>query len=318
MYIFTSDFYKKLFMEQPQIPAKPFFEEKQQNHLTYSIVSFFLFVGAFYLFFSKDIKFIIILTTALFIHELGHFFAMKIFGYKELKLFFIPLLGALVSGKKDEISQRRRSLILLAGPIPGIIIGIILLFTAHFTQNQDLVIPAYIFIFFNTFNLLPILPLDGGNFLFTLFLNKKDNLQIIFTVISMIGFLVIAIFLKEYILLVIPFFMLIRFVQMRDRKKIVEILDREKINYNKTFNDLTDEEYWKIREYVVTNIKVFNNVNAKDYSVSKQEKQIKSIIESLLEPSSITEDLSNQSKVVFIILWLLFLIAPLAIIYFLM
>ena len=60
------------------------------------------------------------------IHELGHFFAMKYFHYKDLGIFFIPLLGAYVSGSKREVSQKQSAIILLAGPLPGIIIGIAL------------------------------------------------------------------------------------------------------------------------------------------------------------------------------------------------
>src|ERR1700722_15845354 len=40
----------------------------------------------------------LVLTLAL--HELGHFAGMKFFGYRDVKMFFIPFLGAAVSGKQ--------------------------------------------------------------------------------------------------------------------------------------------------------------------------------------------------------------------------
>jgi len=50
---------------------------------------------------------------------------MKAFNYSNVKLFVVPLLGAYVSGKKATISQRQMSIIILAGPIPGLIIGFV-------------------------------------------------------------------------------------------------------------------------------------------------------------------------------------------------
>ena len=41
-----------------------------------------------------------ILIVVIFIHELGHFFGMKIFGYVDPKIFFIPGFGAATSAKK--------------------------------------------------------------------------------------------------------------------------------------------------------------------------------------------------------------------------
>lgn len=39
-----------------------------------------------------------ILLPVLLFHEAGHYLAMKIFGYRNLKMFFIPLFGAAVTG----------------------------------------------------------------------------------------------------------------------------------------------------------------------------------------------------------------------------
>ena len=43
---------------------------------------------------------LLLITAIVMIHELGHFFAMKYFRYNDLGIFFIPLLGAFLSGRK--------------------------------------------------------------------------------------------------------------------------------------------------------------------------------------------------------------------------
>lgn len=42
-----------------------------------------------------------LILVVIFIHELGHFAGMKLAGYRHVKMFFIPLLGAAVSGCLD-------------------------------------------------------------------------------------------------------------------------------------------------------------------------------------------------------------------------
>src|SRR5690554_7513452 len=70
-----------------------------------------------------DYYLIAILLGVLLFHELGHFLMMKIFNYEELNMLFSPFMGAMVSGKKKEYSQIESSLMIIAGPIPGIILG---------------------------------------------------------------------------------------------------------------------------------------------------------------------------------------------------
>src|SRR5512138_1792108 len=116
----------------PDIP-KPELEEPKSRPKVWlkSLTSLAIFLLIGYLFF-KDLRLILVLTAVVVFHEFGHFAAMKFYKYQELGIFFIPLLGAYVSGKKQEVSQTQSAIILLAGPIPGIFLGIIL----HFLSIQ--------------------------------------------------------------------------------------------------------------------------------------------------------------------------------------
>ena len=110
-------------------PPKP--EESQQpkkNVYVQFITSLLVFAAAWYFLINKNIELIIWLIVILIIHELGHYLAMKIFKYEDLAIFFIPLLGAAARGSKEKASQKEKAIVLLAGPIPGIVIGIILFF----------------------------------------------------------------------------------------------------------------------------------------------------------------------------------------------
>ena len=50
-----------------------------------------------------SIELVLYLLPILLFHELGHYVAMRYFRYRNLKMFFLPLLGAAVSGQHFNI-----------------------------------------------------------------------------------------------------------------------------------------------------------------------------------------------------------------------
>lgn len=108
-------------------------EEKPQIWLK-SIMSLAIYLLLGYYIFPSY-KILLLITAIVLIHEMGHFLAMKIFRYNELGIFFIPLLGAYVSGSKREVSQLQSAIILLAGPLPGILIGIGCFYLSRFSPG---------------------------------------------------------------------------------------------------------------------------------------------------------------------------------------
>ena len=105
-------------------PPKPVLPAQQPPSLNRSLLSLGLFMVLFLLIFEMDLRFLLVLVGVLVIHEMGHFIAMRHFGYKDVHMFFIPLIGAYVTGEKEEISQRQRCIVILAGPLPGILFGV--------------------------------------------------------------------------------------------------------------------------------------------------------------------------------------------------
>jgi Zn-dependent protease len=98
----------------------------------------------------------------LLLHELGHVFQLRREGVKASAPMFIPFLGAVISAKSMGDDAAAEARVGLAGPILGSIatlvpLGIWLATGSHFWQAL-----AFIGFFLNLFNLLPILPLDGG------------------------------------------------------------------------------------------------------------------------------------------------------------
>jgi Zn-dependent protease len=98
----------------------------------------------------------------LLIHEMGHVFQLRREGIEASAPMFIPFLGAVVWAKsmgKDAAAEARVG---LAGPVLGTIGTLIPLGIWLATGEDFWRALAYIGFFLNLFNLLPVLPLDGG------------------------------------------------------------------------------------------------------------------------------------------------------------
>ena len=140
------------FQSQPTILPKPVLIQDKKNWVRKSLVSLAIYGFLFFFIFKTEPIYIAAVLLALLVHEFGHFFAMKAFNYGNVKIFVLPLLGAYVSGEKSIISQRQMSIIILAGPLPGIMIGSCLLISTIYFPNERIVMLGNIFLIINLFN----------------------------------------------------------------------------------------------------------------------------------------------------------------------
>ncbi len=102
------------------------------------------------------------LVLSIYIHEMGHMFALARYGVKTTAPMFIPGLGALIRLQQPLGDPRQDARIGLAGPVWGL--GAAL---ASFGLNLATGLPIFLVIarlgaLINLFNLLPFASLDGG------------------------------------------------------------------------------------------------------------------------------------------------------------
>ena len=142
----------------------------------------FIFIGAT----RWKWDYVLWLIPVLLIHESGHWVAMRIFHYRNLRMFFIPLFGAAVMGQHWNVAGWKKALVSLAGPVPGIGLGVILGVTGLLTHVQWLDRVSLILLAINGFNLLPVLPLDGGHLFLNVLFCRHRILVIIFRVLTVI------------------------------------------------------------------------------------------------------------------------------------
>ncbi|WP_057830353.1 site-2 protease family protein [Colwellia sp. TT2012] len=110
-----------------------------------------------------SIEFAIALILCLVFHEYGHIKAMKYFGLKTKGIYLIPFVGGLALSD-DKINTRWQDIVIsIMGPFFGLILSIVCLIGYWLTDIEILAGLAVFNALLNLFNLLPVLPLDGGH-----------------------------------------------------------------------------------------------------------------------------------------------------------
>jgi Zn-dependent protease len=141
-----------------------------------------------------------LILAAITLHEGGHALSMRVLGYRDVQVFFIPLLGAMTVGRPVATSVRNRIVVLLAGPLPGLWLGVVLVVIDQVYGPQLLLrVGALALLLLNGFNLLPFTPLDGGRALEALG-RPESRWRFVVNSLSGVGLLGLAAYTRDPII----------------------------------------------------------------------------------------------------------------------
>ena len=107
-------------------------------------------------------QFAALFVLLLFVHELGHAIALRREGIPTSPILFVPFLGAVIGMRGRPHDAWVEAKVGLAGPVLGSAGAAVALALAHVTGSRLLEAVAFTAFFLNLFNLLPVVPFDGG------------------------------------------------------------------------------------------------------------------------------------------------------------
>ncbi|MBV1883637.1 MAG: site-2 protease family protein [Pseudomonadales bacterium] len=112
-----------------------------------------------------SVEFALALIGCLVFHEYGHILAMKHFGMKTKGIYLIPFVGGLALSDAKINTRWQDVVISIMGPTFGLILSLIGVVLYMLTGEILFAGIAGFNALLNLFNMLPILPLDGGHIL---------------------------------------------------------------------------------------------------------------------------------------------------------
>jgi stage IV sporulation protein FB len=296
-------------------PPKPILADRSRNAVRRSVISLLIYGLLFYFIFEQNLAYVAAILIVILVHELGHFTLMRIFNYSNPRIFILPLLSAYTPGSRTRISQRDLCFIILAGPVPGVIIGSFLLYMNRGLHDETVKMLANSFLIINLLNCLPFYPLDGGRMLETLFYREHHLLRQIFGILSLVTLVILLLIFFSPILLIIPVLIGFDLYNEQKHQKIREYLAQEGVSFRGEYNTLPDKNYWLIRDCLILSFpKKFASLTPGNYEYSMFEPVIIQQIISILQPD-IKADLGIVGKLLLIIFYLLLFAIPVGLIY---
>lgn len=174
--------------------------------------------------FGFDRLIIICIMSVLLIHELGHFCAMKYFKCKNVRIIFFWIIGITTTSSIVK-SRINRTVISMAGPVPGIVLGSALLMLYRYL-SEDIMFFAESLVIINFFNVIPVAILDGGHIFESLFIPNSNKKIGIFNFITGTGSIVFCILNRDYFIIWLCIIIILRgiiFLRHRKEPPIIEL-----------------------------------------------------------------------------------------------
>jgi len=287
---------------ETEYPRKPVLVRKKSNrHISITLFSIVLFALTFSLI-TDDYVLISIILGVLLLHEGGHFLMMKLFNYEELNMLFIPFFGAMVLGRKDKYSQVETALMVIAGPLPGILIGASLLIYQWITPDYLSIQLGVLLVGLNVMNLIPVDPLDGGRLVRTLFFRHYELIQFVFSILSSLTVVGLGLYFNSWLIIGIGFLM---GYQIKNKHKLYLIrkqMREEGIKFDVNYEDLSNKSFSKIKNIIIEHTPILkeieNHRESEDYGfiLAKQ-------VDGVLFPPT-KKDASFLFKMFILFLWL--------------
>lgn len=176
------------------------------SSLLFVILMLVFVVGAFTN--LRSVTGVLLLVATVLVHEAGHALGMRLFGFRDVRMFFIPFFGAAVSGRARGAAAWKEAMVSLLGPLPGLLAGVALVFWSA-SRPHPVALPfriAEVLLVLNGFNLLPLGFLDGGRFLDRVLFSRHRVLEV---AAQAVGYLLLGLLAVRAGMWVLGFFVLI-------------------------------------------------------------------------------------------------------------
>jgi membrane-associated protease RseP (regulator of RpoE activity) len=125
-------------------------------------------------------------------------------------MLFLPFFGGLATGEPRELDASKNALVALAGPAFGLATAALAGALAWISDAPVWLVEfAWVSLVLNAFNLLPIMPLDGGQFTNDTLFSRFPVLELVFRLLAIVALGGLAVSGQMWLLGVVAFFMLL-------------------------------------------------------------------------------------------------------------
>ena len=169
---------------------------------------------------------------------------------------------------------------------------------------------ALLLVVLNLFNLIPVYPLDGGQLLNRVFFNEEKWISRLFMYLSIAALTWFSWKMHFTLLYFFPAMLLYRQLSESRVNNVEKRVEEEGIQTDLDYEQLSDEDYWKIRKIIIEEQTAFRNLNpGPPYEYDVKENKIAAAVRELLHRHLI-QDVSVLGKLLILIVWIASIASP--------
>ena len=168
---------------------------------------------------------------------------------------------------------------------------------------------AFIFLFLNILNLLPLDPLDGGQLLKLLFNKNHEFFQLAFTFISSVIIIGVGWYFELWFIVIFGFLMGFKVRANQKKYMIHKELDKENVNYVTTYKVLSNKDFSIIKQNVINYTPTLQKYISQVDDSSAIDTIIADQVNSILV-NPIEKNASILFKMLVILMWISAFLAP--------
>jgi Zn-dependent protease len=182
-------------------------------------------------------RFALALMAMIFWHEYGHVRAMQRIGHPVRGIYFVPFLGGLAVHNAPIANRWHRVYVDLNGPAFGLYLTLIpfaLSWVAGERWPWLYPLTAW-WALINLFNLMPILPLDGGRTLSAIAFSIHSRLGAILVVLGLVGGGLLAMLANQGLLVLVTLVGVLELVaelRARTRRQLLESMTSDRLDFS--------------------------------------------------------------------------------------
>jgi hypothetical protein len=121
---------------------------------------------------------------AVLFRDLGRWVGARVLGYPDAELLLFPFFRKALPAEGDRTEQWRRGVVILLGPLPGLVIAFALAVAVTFAEAPGLRHAVFVVTVVNAAMLAPLSTFDGGRILDLVVFSRSRWLELVFSLLT--------------------------------------------------------------------------------------------------------------------------------------
>ncbi len=134
-----------------------------------------------------------VIGGVLLVDDVARWVGMRVLGYSDVDLLVFPFFRKAVPAEGSRVEQWRRGVVILLGPLPGLLVVFVLALFSRGVPSPELRQALFVATFVNAVGLIPLSSFDGGRLLNVVLFSRSRWIELGFSLLTVAALVLAAV-----------------------------------------------------------------------------------------------------------------------------